>query len=234
MHMDPEPTLGGGWLEAISTKDGSTLCRGESLSRWPDDIVLSKDREQVFIAYDAELIVCDSKTLGVVNRIKTGTRVSHVTASPDGTKVAAAGPGWKVLAWQLPSLAKLPFEGPHKSYVFDVAFVGADELASCGKDGVRLWRLDGTGELLTSGDRAWDSAVSPDSRLLAVAQGELRRGAPGTVSVWDLQSRERIAELRLDQCTTGVAWIDDSRLAVECQEDVVILSLDLPPRAKRR
>lgn len=144
----------------------------------------------------AEVFVWDSRTGAERQRLRAphehGGPVSALAFSPDGTLLAAAGPGNHVSVWNLqrPDAPLGPLHGP--GFVTNAVAFSPDgkRLAAAGLEGrVKLWDAVSGHELLTlrsagkvgSGHYGFKTCVvfSPDGRYLATNDWD------GTVTIWD-------------------------------------------------
>ena len=137
--------------------------------------------------------------------------VNTVAFSPDGELLASGGDDHQWKLWdvqgQLPIATLLHRIARTRYTVKAVAFSPEGTLATAGRH-VKLWEVSSQTEIATleHHDYVWALAFSPDGQLLAAGDGE------GTVKIWEVQTRQAIAQLAGDTNNVySVAFSPDGR-----------------------
>jgi WD40 repeat protein len=127
--------------------------------------------------------------------------VVHVAFAPDGKSLAARQQDGRVIVWRLPAGAEQTRLHGQTDEVWSVAFTSGDKyLVSGGRDGkIKVWDLATAQEREIPLDKklpawsVWSVAVSPDSKTLAVARGEMWKR--GDLTLWEASTGRKLAAL---------------------------------------
>jgi WD40 repeat protein len=141
-----------------------------------------------------------------------GHEVSSLAFSPDGTRVAAPGPGFSVLLWDVASGKELRRFAGHHSDVNSVALSPDGKLLATGSDDttLRFWDVESGRELheIQERDSGFHSlAFSSDGKTLAAT------GAGDTVHLLEVPSGKEILNLQgQNEAADSVALSPDGRI----------------------
>ncbi len=157
----------------------------------PDGRVLALVLEQRGIA------LWDAATLSPTGRAlrETGGEVQDIAFAPDGRTLAAVTVEGLATVWDVDRRSRLhrPFRVAEGAGFAVSISPDSATLATAGGDGVRLWdlRTGAAHGLVGDALSAGDVAFSPDGSRLALV-----REVGGTVEIWEVDGRSRIATLR--------------------------------------
>ena len=140
-------------------------------------------------------------------------QINAVAFSPNGQLLASGGDDWTFKLWNIPQqqhIATLEhITNRNRSQVKGVAFSPDGQLlASAGHLGVKLWDVNNQTEIANLHHDGWvfTSAFSPNGKTLATGDNA------GTVRIWDVQTRQVIAQLEGDTVTVyAVKFSSDGR-----------------------
>jgi WD40 repeat protein len=222
------------------TRDRAPGCEtfpAQPFPYWANDLQFSPDGS-VLVGLDSTgyLAVWDPVTGKLLRTIESQGFAAGVLFTPDGRRLLVATDRNELLTystttWRLlkgrsldgsldtPLLTPLRFVDGGQ-VLLAVGGIASDQSAGW------LYRLDGTtfsvlGRRLVNTARLKAAAVSPDDRHIATAS------ADGTVGVWDAGTLDLEHELRVPDQAQGVAFVDDTHLAVMPQAgDLLIMILD--------
>ena len=177
-------------------------------------------------SWDRSIVLWDVLTGEKKSVWKHGYHPHRLIFSPDGRSLYSSGGDGTIKKWNMQS-------GKAKALVYDrneilnVSLSSDGERLACECRARAAEILDTkTGELKFSaphGDYIWAVALSPDSKLLAVAGGH--KGLP--VALWDVQAGRVTLHLTGVENAGSLAFSPDSKvLAIGSQEDVRIKLFD--------
>ena len=201
------------WVTAVAfSPDGSTLAAG---------------------TYDEVRLIAPG-TRETTGTFKTRNGyVRGLAFSPDGSRLAV-GDYQSLSLWDIKAARREKKLSGHTGYVTTVVFLG-DRLVSGSEDGsVRLWDVaSGMSErTIDVGVPVNDLAVSPDGALLAVAAGDpTRPNKSGPVTLWDLKTGEKVADLvGHERAALAVVFGPDGTRLASAGEDEKVNLHDVPAR----
>jgi WD40 repeat protein/beta-lactamase regulating signal transducer with metallopeptidase domain len=144
--------------------------------------------------------------------------VTFATISPDGKTLATTASGGIVYLTSIESGKRLHVLSGHTEFNRKLAFTpDGKRLLSGGRDKtLRIWDV-ATGKTLHTlaiGHNVWAISVAPDGKTVAVGTGDWTAKKPGTVSIWDLDSGERVKTLDVKGHITSVDHVTNDRLLV--------------------
>jgi WD40 repeat protein/class 3 adenylate cyclase len=144
-------------------------------------------------------------------------QIEHMSFSPDGTLLAAAGRDRKVHIWDASTGTEIFTLAGHTEFIFRLAFSpDGKHLASAGFDGiVKVWSLEASHEVLTIPTMPFFSrfALSPDGTKIAVnGVFDPITGRNSLLMVWDAENGEHIFQQEADENKgMAVAFSPDGR-----------------------
>jgi WD40 repeat protein len=144
--------------------------------------------------------------------------------SSDGSLLATGSHTGRIAVFRVSDSEPISRIAAHKEWVVSVAFSPDSQLlASVGTDGTaRLWRVN-TGELIANlpslGEFGYAADFSPDgTQIAAVGFGDWNNmvdmGSGGVVCLFDVESRNELQRLVLDQTPFSVAFSPDGQRLV--------------------
>ena len=204
---------------------------------YANDMQFSPDGS-VLVGLDStgSLVVWDAVTGKLLRTIESQGFSAGVLFTPDGRELLMGTDRNELLTYStttwrlthgrsLDSSVATPLLTPLRFVDGGRVLLAVGGIAADGSPGW-LYRLDGTtfsvlGSRLVHTARLKAAAVSPDETQIATAS------ADGTVRVWDAETLELEHELRVPAQAQGVAFVDDTHLAVVPQAgDLLIMILD--------
>lgn len=200
-----------------------------------EDVAISADGTLVAAGgNDRTVIVWDTRTGRALGKPLSGhdAKLESVAFSPDSHTLASGSDDGTVILWDLGarSTVETTLAG-HRDAVWSVAFSPDGRTVASGSDDgtVSLWDTATgrrRGEPLMARGKAQSVAFSPDGLTLATG-GD-------AIVLWDLTTRQRLADLRLDgdAAATAVAFSPDSGTLAAGGEDGSILLWDVATRQR--
>jgi len=154
----------------------------------------------------------------VISPIEHEGTVSFAAISSDGRTLATSSSGGKVYLTSLTDGKRLHVLSGHKAFNRKLAFTpDGRRLVSGGRDKtVRIWDV-ATGKTLHTldvGHNVWAMSVAPDGKTIAVGTGDWTAKKPGNVSIWNLDSGNRVKTLDIKGHITSVDHVSNDRLLV--------------------
>jgi WD40 repeat protein len=137
--------------------------------------------------------------------------IQAVTWSPDGTRIAVAGDGPRILLWNVEANRDTMLSSGHKAFIQSLAWDTTNRLlASSDEDGwLRLQDTHQEKEIAAwrgHSGQVRELRWSPDGRSLASG------GIDQEVRIWDRDTRQEVAVLRGHSAAIyGLTWAPDSR-----------------------
>ena len=195
---------------------------------WVTSVAFSPDGTKLAVGTYDEVRLVDPSSRKTISKLSTSNGyVRSLAFSEDGGQVAIAD--YQSLSlWDVAAKRRLRAFAGHTGYVTAVLLLD-ERLVSGSEDGtVRVWDIASGAEVerFDIGVPVNDVAVAPDGTLLAVAAGDATRpNRPGPVTLWDLASGEKVADLvGHERAALAVAFSPDgSRLASAGEDEKVNL-----------
>ncbi len=153
---------------------------------------------------DETLLIWDVSTGALVKRI---TRVEPYKAyiyraswSPDGKKIASDGTGSYILIWDLMGDQKIfSLEGQDGRFGTPLWNADSSQVASSNNDGVHIWDVTSSKNIMTIQGAALDDWSSVDNRILG-------SGENGEVKVWDATTGQPLLTLNNGASVLSEKW----------------------------
>jgi WD40 repeat protein/tRNA A-37 threonylcarbamoyl transferase component Bud32 len=164
-----------------------------------------------------ELQVWDLSQRTPAKTFHSPAKVRDIAVSPGGDYLAAVGNAKEIFRWDLRTQRPMPPLRGLPSDAYRAVFSPQGDLfVTLSQREIRLWDWAAGSFTATLEDRAnvVAVAVSPDGRTLAAGTED------GTVSLWNLLLRQRVAELAgHTQGVTALAFTTDSRTLISASYD---------------